>query len=77
MYVGITRAQRSLSLSGAMVRMRFGKTQDRKPSRFLLEIPEPLFEGGRTGITAELEGEALKKRGLSAFEEMMGLVDSE
>ena len=60
-----------------MGRMRFGKTQDRKQSRFLLEIPEDLFEGGRSGLTVELEGDALKKRGLSAFEEMMGLVDSE
>ena len=77
MYVGITRARRSLTLTGAGVRMRFGKTQVRKPSRFLLEIPEALFEGGRDGLTAELEGDELKKKGLSAFDEMRELMGND
>jgi superfamily I DNA/RNA helicase len=45
-YVGITRAKRSLTLTGAKKRLSFGKLKRRKPSRFLDEIPEELFEGG-------------------------------
>ena len=45
-YVGITRAQRQLTLTTAQKRLSFGKLLARKPSRFLAEIPEGLFEGG-------------------------------
>lgn len=40
MYVGITRAQRSLTLSYARSRRRFGETVKCQPSRFLKELPE-------------------------------------
>lgn len=45
-YVGITRAQRHLTLTGAKRRLSFGKLRVRRPSRFLAEISEELFEGG-------------------------------
>jgi len=45
-YVGITRAQRHLTLTGAKKRLSFGKLRLRKPSRFLHEISEELFEQG-------------------------------
>ncbi|MGU9958149.1 MAG: UvrD-helicase domain-containing protein [Arenicellales bacterium WSBS_2016_MAG_OTU3] len=39
-YVGITRAKRSLTLSMAMQRKRFGEMVDCEPSRFLEELPQ-------------------------------------
>ncbi len=43
-YVGITRAQRYLSLSMARTRMRSGKYVPTNPSRFLFEIPKDLLK---------------------------------
>lgn len=42
-YVGITRAQKHLTLSMSRARMRMGKTNPTNPSRFLYEIPKNLF----------------------------------
>ncbi|MFC6634003.1 DNA helicase Rep [Microbulbifer taiwanensis] len=46
-YVGITRAQRTLTMTLAGKRKQFGETQDTTPSRFLDELPEEdcEFEG--------------------------------
>ena len=43
-YVGITRAQRKLYLTRACTRITRGRSVPRTPSRFLLEIPEELYE---------------------------------
>jgi DNA helicase-2/ATP-dependent DNA helicase PcrA len=43
-YVGITRAQKKLYLSRTSVRVTYGRTAPRTPSRFLQEIPEHLIE---------------------------------
>ncbi len=43
-YVAITRARRRLYLTGSHSRMVFGKTSVYKPSRFLDEIPDELYE---------------------------------
>lgn len=42
-YVGITRAQKHLTLSMARSRMRMGKLEPTNPSRFLFEIPKELL----------------------------------
>ena len=44
MYVGITRAQESLTLSYARNRRRFGEALRCEPSRFLDELPADLLE---------------------------------
>jgi ATP-dependent DNA helicase Rep len=50
MYVGITRARESLTLSFAEQRRRFGEQVNCAPSRFLDELPEELLEWkGRDG----------------------------
>src|SRR5439155_1972696 len=46
-YVGITRAQRRLYLSRAIVRSSWGQPQANPPSRFLDEIPSDLIEWRR------------------------------
>ncbi|MCF6265887.1 MAG: UvrD-helicase domain-containing protein [Desulfuromusa sp.] len=54
-YVGITRAQKQLFLLGARQRRKYGKLEQREPSRFLSEIPEGLlheFEGEQPGNNA-------------------------
>jgi DNA helicase-2/ATP-dependent DNA helicase PcrA len=43
-YVGITRAQRKLYLTRACTRVQRGRSMQRTPSRFLLEIPDELLE---------------------------------
>ncbi len=42
-YVGITRAQQRLVLTGARQRRKHGKLEQREPSRFLAEIPAELL----------------------------------
>ena len=43
-YVGMTRAERRLFLSGCRRRMVAGVFQDRQPSPFLIDVPEELVE---------------------------------
>jgi superfamily I DNA/RNA helicase len=48
-YVGITRAQKRLTLTHASKRLSFGKAEPRKVSRFIEEIPEQLFDDAKKG----------------------------
>jgi DNA helicase-2/ATP-dependent DNA helicase PcrA len=50
MYVGITRAMEKLYLTITRYRMKYGRTDNAVPSRFLNEIPENLFEGTGKGF---------------------------
>ena len=56
-YVGITRARQQLFLFGARQRRKYGKLEQREPSRFLAEIPEDLLlrsdEGDAPAGTSE------------------------
>ena len=54
-YVGITRAQRSLALTYAEKRRRWGEEIDCEPSRFLAELPEAdvVWEGTRAPTDPE------------------------
>ena len=49
-YVGITRAERHLYLSNAKMRMIYGDTLSRRPSRFLQEVPRNLIHEYRRPI---------------------------
>ncbi|MGN0313985.1 MAG: DNA helicase PcrA [Fusicatenibacter sp.] len=49
-YVGITRAMKHLTLTGASSRMVRGEVQYCKTSRFVREIPRELIDLGRTGM---------------------------
>ena len=62
-YVGITRAQKELTLTCARRRMVHGETQYNRISRFLKEIPDDLLA---SGIVFEKEKEELKT---SAYEQ--------
>ncbi|MCG7964025.1 MAG: ATP-binding domain-containing protein, partial [Candidatus Thiodiazotropha taylori] len=54
-YVGITRAQRSLTMSYASKRKRFGEMVAVEPSRFLQELPEEdlVWEGRGNKLSKE------------------------
>ena len=56
-YVGITRAQRKLTLSMAARRRRYGETIDCEPSRFLEELPADDLEWKGREPTGEPERE--------------------
>ncbi|MEE2757262.1 MAG: UvrD-helicase domain-containing protein [Myxococcota bacterium] len=73
-YVGLTRARKRLTLTGSKTRLKYGRILNRKPSRFLHEIPKELFDGDRSGKMPELTGDALEKRAQNAFDEMFKIV---
>jgi len=52
-YVGITRAKRHLTISRCLTRRKYGKVEERKPSRFLAEIPAHLVNDILSGDSAQ------------------------
>ncbi len=66
-YVGITRARRHLTITHCLSRKKYGKLEERFPSRFLAEIPPEFLnrEGGGEEATPEeadrLAGDAFAK----------------
>jgi superfamily I DNA/RNA helicase len=56
-YVGITRARRHLTITRCLYRKKYGKLQERYPSRFLEELPEHLLnqQKGREAAAATEE----------------------
>ncbi|MSP73639.1 MAG: ATP-dependent DNA helicase Rep [Myxococcales bacterium] len=66
-YVGITRARILLTLSGARMRLSYGKVQRRKISRFIYEIPEALLDGGHGGVPVPDTAEQKEARVEAAF----------
>jgi superfamily I DNA/RNA helicase len=53
-YVGITRARKHLTISRCLTRRKYGSIEERKPSRFLAEIPLHLISDS-SGITESSE----------------------
>ena len=73
MYVGITRARDTLTLSYASHRRRYGEHISCEPSRFLGELPEELLEW--QGENLERDHEKSKKRArvhLDQLKELFG-----
>ena len=60
-YVGITRARKTLTISFATKRKRYGEVIDCEPSRFLDELPEELLQWSGAGV--EMPEEEKKARG--------------
>ncbi len=77
-YVGITRAKQKLILSRALQRRRFGRMEDREPSRFLADIPPKLLHpmgigGKKPAVTEEERDEKFK----SFFSEVFGMLEKD
>jgi len=78
-YVGITRAQQTLTLSHAKTRQRFGELQQCEASRFLLELPEQDLEGAEH-VVSKLTADEKKQQGLGHFADlqaMLGISDDD
>ena len=71
-YVGLTRAQRKLTLSYTLHRRRFGKVDSTQPSRFLAEIPEQLLK--RRGIENDQTPEERQTHGQSQLAHLRALL---
>ncbi len=71
-YVGITRAQKTLTLTYATRRRRAGEWESCEPSRFLAELPEEDLEWERPGVTPNPE--TRKARGQAHLAQLKGLL---
>ena len=70
-YVGITRAQRRLTLSYCTHRKRRGEIEPREPSRFLEELPEEHLEwAARKAVDPQI----LKERGQASLNNLRNLL---
>jgi superfamily I DNA/RNA helicase len=73
MYVGITRARKHLTISRCLMRRKYGKKEERTPSRFLAEIPDELVSH-QQGAAAQLAtAEDNDKMADSAFSRLKSL----
>ena len=72
-YVGITRAQRTLTMTSARQRTQFGDTSPTTPSRFVDELPEDdlIRIGGGVEISKE-ENQAKGEESLAALKSLFG-----
>ena len=71
-YVGITRAQRSLSLSYSNQRKRYGEITECEPSRFLEELPSQELQW--SGKRANRTKEETRERGQAHLSHLRGLL---
>jgi ATP-dependent DNA helicase Rep len=74
-YVGITRAERNLTISYAKLRQKFGDTQYCEPSRFLLELPESDIEGAEH-TASKLSAEEKHEQGLNTFANLQAMLST-
>jgi len=75
MYVGITRAQKTLTMTLAQKRKQFGEMQSCTPSRFLDELPaEDLVWEGRGGEKSKEEKQELAKAHLASIRDLLNRV---
>ncbi len=71
-YVGITRAEKTLTISLAKQRNRFGDTSPCQPSRFLAELPESILKIEGRDAMNETEQKQLNRDKMAALKAMFG-----
>ena len=71
-YVGITRARRQLVITRCQHRKRYGKLEDREPSRFLAEIPAELLNETEGEEISPEENERLAENAFAKLRNMFG-----
>jgi superfamily I DNA/RNA helicase len=74
-YVGITRARRQLTISRCLQRKKYGKLEERFPSRFLEEIPDHLVnetKGAAAKLLTEEEADRVAHDSFSRIKAMLG-----
>jgi DNA helicase-2/ATP-dependent DNA helicase PcrA len=75
-YVGITRAREQLVMTRTLFRKKYGKLQERIPSRFLEEIPAGVLNVQQSGLAKEVPVEEAEKSADSFFAKMRALTGS-
>lgn len=73
-YVGITRAEKELTISYAKTRQKFGEALQCEVSRFLEEIPEPLLTGAEH--LKPISAEEKKQKGASALADLKAMLQN-
>lgn len=74
-YVGITRAQRSLTMTYAKKRRKYGEEIRCEPSRFLTELPKDLLDWeGRPGV--EISAEEKQEKGNATLDSLKAMLAS-
>jgi DNA helicase-2/ATP-dependent DNA helicase PcrA len=71
-YVGITRARRQLVITRCLHRKRYGRLEEREPSRFLAEIPGELFNETGGKESSPEENERLAEHAFAKLRSMFG-----
>ncbi|MCP3690450.1 MAG: UvrD-helicase domain-containing protein [Gammaproteobacteria bacterium] len=75
-YVGITRAEQTLTICHARTRQKFGELQHCEPSRFLFELPEEDLDGA-DHLASKLSESEKKQRGLNTFADLKAMLNAE
>jgi len=72
-YVGITRAREQLVMTRTLYRKKYGKLQERIPSRFLEELPASVMNVQYSGVVKEVPPEEKVKSAESFFAKMKAM----
>ena len=73
-YVGITRARQQLVMTRTLFRKKYGKLQERIPSRFLEELPPGVMNVQQSGVSKEVTPEEEEKSAEDFFAKMKALM---
>jgi len=73
-YVGITRARQQLVMTRTLFRKKYGKLQERVPSRFLDEIPPGVLNVMQSGVVKETSEEEAEKSAEGFFAKMRAMM---
>jgi DNA helicase II / ATP-dependent DNA helicase PcrA len=73
-YVGITRARQQLVMTRTLFRKKYGKLQERIPSRFLEEIPAGVLNVQQSGVAKEVTPEEAEKSAEDFFAKMKAMM---
>ena len=72
-YVGITRAEKNLTICHAKTRQKFGELQHCEPSRFLFELPDEDLDGAEH-LASKLSESEKKQQGLNTFADLKAML---
>ena len=73
-YVGITRARQQLVMTRTLFRKKYGKLQERIPSRFLEELPAAVMNVQQSGVVKEVPPEEAEKSAEGFFAKMKAMM---
>ena len=73
-YVGITRARQQLVMTRTLFRKKYGKLQERIPSRFLEELPAGVMNVQQSGVAKEVTPEEEEKSAEGFFAKMKAML---